>query len=106
LKEILLDFYQRMADDIFIGFFFAGKDVRAISSKQADFLLYAMGEQPQFHGKHPSDAHLGMPPILKGHFDRRILILKETLQVHQLEIEDIRTWVEFEQAFEDVIVTK
>ena len=95
-----------MSQDILIGFFFDGKDSDSIADKQLEFLLVAMGVQPQFQGKGPAQAHLGLPPILKGHFDRRIFILAETLKDHGLEEKEIKAWISFEKAFENVVVTK
>ena len=42
LRAILQDFYARMSQDILIGHFFEGKNLTAIATQQADFLLRAM----------------------------------------------------------------
>lgn len=104
VAAILHDFYQRMAQDILIGFFFAGKDIHAIAEKQKEFLLRAVGATGSYDGKPPAQAHGELPPILNGHFDRRLKILEETLQAHGLSDEDIRNWVGFENAFREGIV--
>jgi len=106
MEAILQDFYARMAADMLIGFFFDGRDVAAIARKQAEFLLRAMGATPSYQGKAPAQAHDELPPILSGHFDRRLRLLEETLRAHGLSEEDIRTWIGFENAFRDAIVTK
>lgn len=103
LGEILQDFYARMSRDILIGYFFTGKDIQAIATKQKEFLMHAMGVLPTFQGKHPNNAHRELPPILKGHFDRRLVILRETLVDHSLSDQDIRIWIDFENAFRNVI---
>jgi truncated hemoglobin YjbI len=105
LTRILLDFYGRMARDVLIGFFFAGKDVDAIAMKQKSFLMRAFGVTQSYSGKPPAQAHENLAPILYGHFDRRIQILEETLRDHGLAVEDIRTWVGFENAFREQIVS-
>ncbi|MGZ3687949.1 MAG: group I truncated hemoglobin [Bdellovibrionota bacterium] len=104
LGEILRDFYNRMSRDILIGYFFDGRDTDAIADKQKQFLMRAMGAVPTYSGKAPADAHTELPKILAGHFDRRLRILEETLRAHGLSEEDIRTWVEFEEAFRKGIV--
>jgi len=104
LKEILRDFYHRMSEDILIGYFFSGRDTDTIADKQMQFLMFAMGVSPSYEGKSPSSAHLELPPILTGHFDRRLVILEQTLKEHGVCEEDIRTWIEFENAFRQVIV--
>jgi len=103
LRAILNDFYERMSHDVLIGFFFEGKDLHAIASKQAEFLMRAMGAIPTYSGKAPAQAHLSLPPVLKGHFDRRLRILEATLRDHGLNEEDIRTWITFESAFREGI---
>jgi truncated hemoglobin YjbI len=104
LTRILRDFYRRMSVDILIGFFFEGKDLDHIADQQRAFLTRAMGAAPSYSGKAPAQAHDELPPILAGHFDRRLRVLEETLRAHGLSEEDIRTWVRFESAFRDAIV--
>ncbi len=106
LRSILRDFYRRMSTDILIGFFFNGKDLDQIAEMQKGFLMRAMGATPSYTGKAPAQTHETLPPILKGHFDRRLRILEETLQTHGVSAEDIRTWVEFESAFREGIVSE
>jgi hemoglobin len=99
LSEILKDFYQRMADDLLIGFFFTGKDLEKIASQQLKFLMRAMGASPSYSGKSPAQAHLELPPILAGHFDRRLRILEATLRDHHLTEREIQVWIQFETTF-------
>jgi hemoglobin len=106
LTAILRDFYARMAQDLMIGFFFENKDIQHIADQQRGFLMRAMGATPSYTGLAPAQAHDKIAPILVGHFDRRLQILKETLQHHHVIDEDIRTWIAFENAFRDQIVQK
>jgi len=104
LRAILKDFYARMSKDILIGYFFEGKDTDPIAEMQARFLMRAMGATPTYSGKPPAQAHDELPKILRGHFDRRLRILEATLKDHGVRVEDIRTWIAFEDAFRDAIV--
>jgi truncated hemoglobin YjbI len=106
LRAILYDFYHRMAGDVLIGYFFSGKDTQVIAEKQLHFLMFAMGAETSYEGKSPTTAHLELPPIFSGHFDRRLVILKQTLEAHSVAAEDIRTWIDFENAFRDVLVSQ
>jgi len=106
LAAILEDFYQRMAKDILIGFYFDKKDPLLIASKQLEFLLKAMGVEKTYLGKTPGKAHGDLPPILQGHFDRRLVLLEETLRDHHLTEEEIQTWIHFERSFSGVIVKR
>ncbi len=104
LRIILRDFYKRMSQDILIGFFFSHLDTNQIADSQAKFILFAMGESHSYTGKTPTSAHLELPPILDGHFNRRIVILEQTLKDYQLDRIDRDTWIEFENAFRKIIV--
>lgn len=105
VSRILLRFYERMASDTMLGFFFAGKNLEVIASKQKEFLLRAAGQKPSYSGRPPAQAHLLLPPILPGHFDRRILLLREILAEEGLTPEQSASWTEFEELFRDAIVT-
>jgi hemoglobin len=104
LAKILEDFYRRMSEDILIGYFFTGKDISHIADRQKQFLLAATGLNPSYTGKSPTTAHVELPPILSGHFDRRLRILEETLRAHGVDETDIGVWVGFENAFRKVVV--
>jgi truncated hemoglobin YjbI len=109
LEEIVLRFYDRMKDDVLVGFFFDGKDIRKVAHMQSRFLASAMGGLSAFdpyEGKNPGAAHDQLAPILSGHFDRRLQILEEVLRSEGLPDEDVRTWISFENAFRDVIVKR
>jgi hemoglobin len=105
LRSMLRDFYARMAKDVMIGFYFVGHDTNVIADRQHDFLSRAMGANPSYQGLPPAQAHSKLPPILTGHFDRRLRILEETLKDHGMVAEDIRIWVDFENSFRAGIVT-
>ncbi len=98
LRRILRRFYARMAADPMVGFFFAGRDLGAIVEGQLGFLLWAFGEVPQLRVRHPKDAHGQLPPILRGHFDRRLVLLEETLREAGLSEEDVQAWIKIESA--------
>ncbi|MDZ4676664.1 MAG: group 1 truncated hemoglobin [Oligoflexia bacterium] len=104
IEKILIRFYEKMAKDIMLGFFFDNKNLNHIIQQQKTFLLRAMGKNYQYFGKSPTTAHLEMPPILKGHFDRRVVLLRETLTEVGMREESIQTWIEFEENFRNAIV--
>lgn len=106
IEKILTDFYDKMSKDILIGFFFAGKDLPSIVRQQTAFLLRAMGVKATYGGKTPVQAHMSLPPILRGHFDRRLVLLRETLKEKNLSTDNIETWVGFEEQFRKAIVEK
>lgn len=104
IRKIVLEFYDRMKDDVLVGFFFDGKDLAAIAEAQTAFLLRAMGLAPSYSGKPPAHAHDDLAPILSGHFDRRLKLLDDVLTDEGLSTAHKRTWLGFENAFRDAIV--
>ena len=105
MTQILIDFYARMGQDVMIGFFFEGKDLHHIAAQQAAFILNAAGLTERFEGKGPSSAHVELAPILTGHFDRRLQILRETLAAHSVPKSTAEKWVQFEESFRKIVVS-
>lgn len=96
--------YERFDRDVMIGFFFSGKDLNHIAAQQQAFVERAIGLRASYTGKAPSTAHIGLPPILPGFFDRRLVLLRETLNEFGISGEHQDAWIEFENAFRDAIV--
>ncbi len=102
--QLMLQFYERMAEDPMLGFFFTGRDLIAVARKQTEFFLKQAGGAPSFSGKPPAQAHFHLPPILPGHFDRRLKILEQTLLENKITQPGREAWLGFENAFRSVIV--
>jgi len=105
VHALMQGFYEAMARDTMIGFFFFEKDLVEISRRQAEFLLRAMGARESYSGKSPAQAHGHLAPILPGFFDRRARILEEYLREQGVSASGIQAWVAFEEAFRDAVVT-
>ncbi len=106
IRVIVRRFYDRLAADVMVGFYFAGKDVAVIADRQTHFLLKAFGLTTSYEGLPPSSAHGKLAPILSGHFDRRLQILDETLKSENLSTPEREAWVGFENAFRGAIVSR
>ncbi len=106
IRQIVGRFYRRMADDILVGFFFDGRDLDLIADRQSAFLYRAMGLRESYTGLPPADAHQNLPPILAGHFDRRLTLLEDLLVEEGLAPHQIATWIQFENAFRAGIVNQ
>jgi hemoglobin len=106
LEKILLRFYEKMSADTLLGFFFAGHDISHIVKMQKAFLLRAMGIASSYEGKPPARAHKALPPILEGHFDRRLILLREVLTDAHLTDESIESWIGFENQFRSVVIQR
>ncbi|RME50483.1 MAG: group 1 truncated hemoglobin [Deltaproteobacteria bacterium] len=78
LRRIIDTFVDRMFDDVMIGFFFKGVDRERLKAMEYAFTAAFLGAPVQYTGKPIGAAH-ARHPIMKGHFDRRLAILRETL---------------------------
>ncbi len=105
IKEIIRKFYDRLAADVLVGFFFDGKNLDLIAQGQTAFLLKAFGITQSYTGHAPSEAHSALPPILEGHFDRRLVILDQLLRDEGLNVDERAAWVGFENAFRSAVVS-
>jgi truncated hemoglobin YjbI len=103
--EIMTNLYVRMYADTMLGFFFAKHDLQHLVNQQVGFFMTAAGLVDRFDGRGPATAHLKLPPILSGHFDRRIHLLRETLESEKLTIPVIEAWVAYEEAFRSMVVS-
>jgi len=106
IRGIVRRFYDRMLADTMIGFFFVGHDLERISEMQSAFLLRAMGLRESYSGRPPAQAHDSLPPILEGHFDRRLVLLDEHLTTEGLSAPQRKTWIAFEGAFREGILKR
>ena len=106
VRRILGRFYRKLAADPMVGFHFAGRDLDVIVDGQLGFLLKAFGVAQVFEGRHPSVAHVDLAPILRGQFDRRLVLLEETLREEGLGDEDRETWVGVERSMRAVVQKK
>ena len=104
LRPYLNTFYQRMQQDPMISFFFEGKDIDAIIQNQEALLLKVGGYAKEYRGSPPGQAHIQLPKIRIGQFERRLKILDETLEDMGVEKEYRDIWVNFEDSFRNVIV--
>jgi truncated hemoglobin YjbI len=103
LRAILARFYARLAADPMVGFHFAGRDLDAIIDGQTAFLAKAFGATAEFKGRHPSVAHRDLAPILRGQFDRRLVLLEQVLEEEGVAAADRETWLAVERSMRAVV---
>jgi hemoglobin len=93
LRAVLVDFYDRVFDDIMIGFLFAGKDKQRLIDKEWEFAAALLGAKVAYTGKPMTKAHAASP-ILGGHFERRQQLLRDTLADHKVSAEVVDAWIQ------------
>jgi truncated hemoglobin YjbI len=97
LRRVVRDFYERVFADPMIGFLFAGKNKERLIQKEWELVARLLGAPVAYSGRSMGDAHARVP-ITSGHFDRRLVILEETLRDHQVDAEVQRRWLEHARA--------
>ena len=78
LRRVLQALYDRLFEDLMIGFLFAGKDKAHLIEHQLWFTARFLGGPSRYEGKSMPDAH-GALPLLPGHFERRHHVLRQVL---------------------------
>ena len=93
LRRVIRDFYERVVADPMIGFLFTGKNVERLIQKEWELVAALLGAPVGYTGRSMAEAHARVP-ISVGHFDRRLVILEETLEAHQVDAEVRRRWLD------------
>jgi len=89
---LIEDFYDRVFDDVMIGFFFKGKDKQHLIQLELEFVLQILGANSPYTGRPIREAHASQR-IMGGQFNRRTQILRETMADHGLPAEVRRHWL-------------
>ena len=92
LREVIVDFYDRIFADIMIGFLFHGKDRQRLIDMEWEFTARLLGADVPYTGRPMRAAH-AKSPILGGHFERRLQILKDTLADHDIDPDVRECWI-------------
>jgi hemoglobin len=104
LREMMRDFYQRVFDDVMIGFFFANTDFDQIVDSQIEYVRARLGnEAVEYSGMPIRRAHQ-KHPILVGHFDRRHQLLRDVLGEYDVPEHVFEAWVDLELKLRELVV--
>jgi hemoglobin len=93
LRAVIVDFYDRIFDDVMIGFLFHGKDRQRLIDKEWEFAANMLGADVAYTGKPIRAAH-AKSPILGGHFERRLQLLKNVFADHDVDADVRAKWIE------------
>jgi truncated hemoglobin YjbI len=103
LRRVLRALYDRLFDDMMIGFFFAGKDKEKLIEHQLWFTARFLGGPSKYEGRSLPDAHAPFA-ILPAHFDRRHQILREVLEAQKVPDAVRDEWLRVDQSLKHAIV--
>jgi len=93
LRAVIVDFYERVFRDVMIGFLFEGKDRQRLIDKEYELTARFLGADVAYTGRPMREAH-ARSPILGGHFERRLEILRQTLATHAIDPEVVTAWID------------
>lgn len=92
LTEIITDFYDRLFDDVMIGFMFWGRDKARLIRHEVQFTARMLGAQIPYEGQPMGRAHASLP-IMGGQFNRRLKILQDVLTDRAVDAEIREVWL-------------
>jgi hemoglobin len=102
IRAVIADFYDRVFDDMMIGFLFSTSDKQRLIEKECELAARFLGGDVRYTGKPLQAAH-ARHPIMGGHFDRRTQILRETLADHNVDAEVVKRWLDHTANLRDQI---
>jgi len=79
LRRVIDRFVDRIFDDAMIGFFFRNASRERVKAKEYEFAARHLGADIPYTGRPLREAHAAHP-IMGGQFNRRLTILKHTLE--------------------------
>lgn len=93
IRAVMTDFYDAVFADVMIGFFFRHADKQRLIDKETEFSARMLGGDVEYTGMSLPKAH-GKHPIMGGHFMRRLQLLKEAMDKHDLPQPVRDAWVQ------------
>ena len=103
LRAVLRTLYDRLFDDLMVGFLFAGKDKERLIEHQLWFTARFLGGPSRYEGKSIPDAHAALP-LLPGHFDRRHHLLAEALAEHRVPAHVAAEWLRVDASLKTAVL--
>ncbi len=103
LRAIIDDFTSRVFGDVMIGFLFQGKPLSRIVEMEFRLAAEQLGGPQVYDGRSMHAAHRDSP-IMGGHFQRRRMILENTLRAHGVADDIADRWLEHVDALRDQVL--
>lgn len=96
-------FVDRVAADFIIGFLFQGRDLARVKARETELACMHRGGPVRYAGRPLGAVHQPLR-INRGHFRRRLAILRTVLSERGVPDEIIDRWIRHEQRLEPAIV--
>jgi len=98
LRALITTFYDRVFDDVMIGFFFRHADKERLIRKETELTAKFLGAPGAHYTGEPLQKAHAKHPILGGHFDRRTQILREVLAESNVSDAVQTAWLDHTEA--------
>ncbi len=102
LDQIVHVLVQRFARDFIIGFLFEGRDLVRIERHELELARVHLGGPGRYGGRPLGAVHKPLR-INRGHFRRRLAVLRTVLEAEGVPADIVQRWVERERGLESVI---
>lgn len=102
VEALMEAFIARMRDDFIVGYLFEGVDLARIVQHEAQLATAHLGGTARYTGRPIGAVHRPLR-INRGHFRRRLAILRTVLSEHDLADDVIDRWIAHDRALEPVI---
>jgi len=102
LRAVIDRFVERLFADPMIGFFFLRASKERIKAKEYEFAAAHLGADVEYTGRPLQVAH-GSHPIMGGHFQRRLEILRQTLREAGAPEPVVAHWIRHTEQLRPVI---
>lgn len=102
LRRIIDVFIDRVFEDRMIGFFFRNADRARIKEMEFQLTARFLGADIEYQGRALDEVH-ARHPIMGGQFARRLQILRETLEEHQVPKDIRQAWIEHTESLRSQI---
>jgi len=101
VRHLVESYVARFADDFIIGFLFRNSDLPVLIDRETQLACQHLGGPQRYRG-HLGKSHQPLR-INKGHFRRRLAILRTVLREESVPEDVIDRWIEFERKLEPLI---
>jgi len=104
-RAMMQDFYDRLFDDVLVGFLFQPHDKERLIESQMAYLSAHLGDRSgTYEGPTIREAHARLP-ILAGHFDRRHKVLADVLEEWEVPEHVREEWLELDLSLRKFVVS-
>lgn len=103
VEALVRAFVTRVFQDFIIGFLFVGKDLDRIVRHEVAHASEHLGGPRAYTGRPIARVHKPLP-INRGHFRRRLALLRTVLQEHDVDGDIIERWIAADRRLEEAVV--